>query len=90
MCVDKSGWIGVGETPRDAVHDLIPNKSRSDIAWIEGVNRFPARPTPTKDSISGSITVIYESESPEQWKISVVKTDTAWEACLIGGKNLPF
>lgn len=89
MCRSDSQKTGGGETPAAAVQDLIPT-DRNDVAWVEGLQSFPNRnpQSDEQDRFRRDLTVIYESEPAEQWRVEAVLEDTKWCAYLTGTKPI--
>lgn len=85
---DENGWVGTGESPREAVVDLTPDKDQPGIAWVEGIDSVPNRSTSSDETINADITIIYESRSAKQWYVKVTFEDSRWRAYFVGGKRI--
>jgi len=81
-------WVGIGETPREAVIDLTPDTEQPGIAWVEGIYSVPDRFISREKSITADITVIYDSRPPKRWNVAVTFEDAHWHAYFVGGKRI--
>jgi len=90
MTATDRSWVGVGDTPREAVEDLAPSQSQPDIAWVEGITAVPDRQPSRERPLKIDITIIYASRPPKQRKVAVSEQDGRWQATYLGGKTLPF
>jgi hypothetical protein len=92
MTSDSEPWRGRGETPRDAVQSLVPSPEDPGIAWVEGINAFPAHAEPpeTSSPIKREVNIIYESQPVKQWNVEVSQEQDGWRAVLFGGRKPPM
>lgn len=85
---EEKFWVGLGDSPREAVRDLAPSRDHRDVAWVEGIEAITDDQPSEKESIKADITIIYESRPAKQRKVMVSYESAKWRASFLGGKNL--